>query len=86
MKKFCEYCNKKVDTTIKDVWETYQWKDSQFVINTKVRYCNCCGNQIFDERLDQKTLRRLKEMYQSRKEFEAYCKVLEENGIELPLL
>lgn len=53
---YCPNCNADVKTTIRKVKETYPVKGDDITIEVKVRYCDICGEEIWDEQLDSQSL------------------------------
>lgn len=53
---YCPKCEAEVESTIREVLETYPVKGEQITINAHVRFCNCCGTDIWDDELDEKNL------------------------------
>lgn len=54
--KFCESCNKNVQTNIIKKKETYSVKGTDITVIANVMVCAECGEEIFNEALDQATL------------------------------
>lgn len=63
MKKFCEYCGRETETTVRPTIENYNWKGENIIVKSMIRFCDRCGSEMFDEELDQKTLEKVKEIY-----------------------
>lgn len=70
MRKFCEKCNRIVETTVVTRHETYNVFGEPVETDTKVRICTYCGNDLFDEKLDDATLRRVRNEYRKRHQTE----------------
>lgn len=54
--KFCESCNKNVQTNIVKKKETYSVKGTDITVIANVMICAECGEEMFNEALDQATL------------------------------
>lgn len=54
--KFCESCNKNVQTNIIKKKETYSVKGTDITVIANVMVCAECGEEMFNEALDQATL------------------------------
>lgn len=54
--KFCESCNKNVQTNIVKKKETYSVKGTDITVIANVMVCAECGEEMFNEALDQATL------------------------------
>lgn len=61
--KFCESCNKNVQTNIIKRKETYSVKGTEITVVANVMVCAECGEEIFNEALDQATLVSVFEKY-----------------------
>lgn len=55
-KIFCLKCKKMRSYTIKTEEETYPVKGENITIQAKVSYCNCCGEQLLNEEVDNENL------------------------------
>ena len=56
MKKYCEECNKEVETKIITKKETYNVYGEQIEVEAQIRVCIECGEEFFCEELDNATL------------------------------
>lgn len=72
MTTFCEYCDKFVNTHIKEYSDTIKVKGQDIEITAKGAYCNECGKRLFDRDLDNDAL------------LMAYHKYREINGLLQP--
>ena len=63
MKKYCEKCNKEVETKIVMKSETYTVHGESIQVDAKVCVCNECGEELFDEELDNDTLLKVFDEY-----------------------
>lgn len=61
--KFCESCNKNVQTNIIKKKETYSVKGTDVTVIANVMVCAECGEEMFNEALDQATLVSVFEKY-----------------------
>ena len=66
MKKYCEKCNKEVETTIVTKKESYTVHGETIDVDAKVRVCKACGEELFDEELDNATLLAVYKKYHER--------------------
>lgn len=53
---FCPICNTETTSTIKSQEETYSVKGEHITINAQIRFCDCCGSDIWDDCLDEQNL------------------------------
>lgn len=53
---FCPICNEKHNGIMKMKEETYPVKGEDITIAAKVMYCECCGNEVWDEAFDSQNL------------------------------
>ena len=53
---YCPHCASDVETHVREISETYPVKGEDITINAHVRFCNCCGKDIWDEKLDSQNL------------------------------
>lgn len=56
MMDYCEVCEKEVETKIVDRKETYKVYGEPIEVVAKVKVCTECGEELFCEELDEKTL------------------------------
>lgn len=59
MTRFCEECNKLVDTTKKEMRITHHVKGVEITIDAEVMVCNECGEEVFDEETNNEILRNI---------------------------
>jgi YgiT-type zinc finger domain-containing protein len=59
MKRYCPGCDKERETEIVLREEAYSVKGKWIIIKAKVRVCTVCGEDVFDEALDNATLKRV---------------------------
>lgn len=62
-KEYCPNCKKMVDTRITEKYETLNVRGQEITLKVKVRICLECGNSIFDEELDDETLKMFYDEY-----------------------
>ncbi len=55
---YCPKCNADVETTVREVLETYPVKGESITVKALVRFCNVCGEDLWDEELDEQNLLR----------------------------
>lgn len=53
---YCPRCGTEVESTIRKVFETYPVKGENITIQAHVRFCNCCGADLWDDDLDDANL------------------------------
>lgn len=53
---YCPKCENEVESTIREVTETYPVKGENITIQAHVRFCNCCGTALWDDDLDEANL------------------------------
>lgn len=53
---YCPKCAADVETTVREVTETYPVKGEEITIKAQVRSCGICGEDIWDETLDARNL------------------------------
>lgn len=63
---FCPKCEADVETTVREIDETYTVKGEDITIKAKVRFCATCGEDIWDEELDSQNLLRAYTEYRAR--------------------
>lgn len=63
---YCPKCEAEVESTIRDVLETYPVKGEKITVNARVRFCKCCGTDVWDEELDEKNLLDAFEKYRKK--------------------
>ncbi len=63
---FCPYCNAEHEGTIRVQQETYPVKGENVTITARVRVCNACGNELWDDQLDSKNLKAAFAIYRNR--------------------
>lgn len=56
MTTFCEYCDKFVNTHVKEYSDIIKVKGQDIEITAKGAYCNECGKRLFDRDLDNEAL------------------------------
>lgn len=66
--QFCDYCNKNVQTNIIKKKETYSVKGQEITVIANVMTCAECGEELFNEALDQATLVSVFEKYNELQE------------------
>lgn len=55
-KYYCLYCDTYTTTTVKEVDERYPVLGKDIVIKANVRFCDNCGESLWDDQLDSKNL------------------------------
>jgi len=53
---YCPKCKAEVESTVREISETYPVKGEGITIKAQVRFCNVCGEDIWDDELDSKNL------------------------------
>lgn len=53
---YCPNCDAEVSTTVRTISETYPVKGEDITIDAHVRFCDCCGSDLWDEQLDSQNL------------------------------
>lgn len=53
---YCPKCEIDVNSTIKEITETYFVKGEEITIKARVRFCEDCGEDIWDDELDAENL------------------------------
>ena len=53
---YCFQCNAEVESEVRTVQKTYPVKGEEITINATVRFCKCCGTDLWDDELDEKNL------------------------------
>lgn len=66
MEKYCDSCQKMVVTRILNTNETYEIFGEKIDVDAKVRTCLECGEQLYDEELDNVTLVNAYNIYRQR--------------------
>lgn len=62
---YCFNCRKQVETEIRNISETYAVRGEDITIDSCVRFCKVCGDEMFDETLDGKNLKSAYDKYRS---------------------
>ncbi len=63
---YCPNCDSEVESTVRVISETYPVKGENITIEAHVRFCACCGNDLWDEQLDAQNLLDAFAEYRSR--------------------
>ncbi len=53
---YCPKCETDVKTTVREVFETYPVKGEDITIKSQIRFCDACGEDIWDDELDSENL------------------------------
>lgn len=53
---YCPNCDSEVRSSVRVVSEVYPVKGEDITIEAHVRFCDCCGTDLWDERLDSRNL------------------------------
>lgn len=53
---YCPNCDSEVKTIVREVPETYPVKGENISVNARVRFCTCCGADLWDEELDEQNI------------------------------
>ena len=63
MNKYCENCDRDVDTKIVTKDEEFIVQGEKILVNTRVCVCKSCGEELFDPDLDNETLNKVYDKY-----------------------
>lgn len=63
---YCPCCKRYVASTVRTVPETYPVKGEDTTIKAKVRFCNHCGADIWDDELDPINLENAYSIYRQK--------------------
>lgn len=63
---YCPNCDSDVESTVRIISETYPVKGEDVTITAHVRFCNCCGSDIWDDELDAMNLLNAFETYRHK--------------------
>ncbi len=63
---YCEKCDDFVEYEVKRKDEIYTVKGEEIEIESKVAYCQECGEEIFHEELDKENQRKFFDIYRER--------------------
>ena len=66
MKDYCEKCEKYVDTEIKSRKETFNVCGDNITLDASVMVCAECGEELFNEQLDETTLLNAYNLYRKK--------------------
>ena len=66
MEKFCEECQKKVETKIVKKLEEYIVYGEKITVNADVMVCSVCNEEMFNEQLDNETLTKAYDLYRQK--------------------
>lgn len=69
---YCPKCGVDVETTVREVLETYPVKGEDITVKAQVRFCTACGEDLWDEELDAQNL------------LDAYTQYREKHGLLQP--
>lgn len=64
--KFCVACMEDQNYEVRKVMETYPVKGESITIEANVTYCNVCGEQIWDQELDDENLVKAFRIYREK--------------------
>lgn len=53
---YCEHCNNNTGTEVKKSYETFMVRGESINVSTEVRFCINCGEKVYDEILDNKSI------------------------------
>lgn len=53
---YCPNCDSDVESAVRTITETYPVKGKSVTIEAHVRFCECCGKDLWDEELDSQNL------------------------------
>ena len=59
MRTYCPKCNKLSETNIQSMDEVFEIKGEKITVTSEVAICNVCGNKVFNQKLDDKTLEKI---------------------------
>ncbi len=62
---YCPKCETEVKSTEREVVETYPVKGEEITIKARVRFCDVCGEDIWDDKLDSENLLRAYAAYRA---------------------
>lgn len=63
---YCSHCERDVESVVLTVPETYPVKGEDITIDAQVRFCGCCGGDIWDEDLDPRNLEMAYSIYRQK--------------------
>ncbi|MBQ7926145.1 MAG: DUF4065 domain-containing protein [Lachnospiraceae bacterium] len=66
MRKYCEECGREVETKIVSRQETYMVCGETVEVNAQIKVCVNCGEDFYDEELDEITLLKAYNIYRQR--------------------
>lgn len=53
---YCPNCAAEVNTIVREVTEIYPVKGENIAVNARVRFCTCCGTDLWDDELDDQNI------------------------------
>ncbi len=62
---YCPKCETEVESTVREVVETYPVRGEEITIKARVRFCAVCGEDIWDDKLDSENLLRAYAAYRA---------------------
>lgn len=65
---WCVYCEEEVPHREQIRKETYQVKGKDIEVDAVVSFCKKCGREIWNEKEDSKTIKRVLDLYKERYE------------------
>ena len=63
---YCPNCATEVNTIVREVTENYPVKGEDISVNARVRFCACCGVELWDDELDGQNLLEAYAMYRQK--------------------
>lgn len=63
---YCPCCKDNVESSVRTIGETYPVKGEGITIDAQVRFCDRCGNDIWDDELDPQNLERAYSIYRQK--------------------
>lgn len=66
MKCYCPACDATVNVKVVDKKETFPVRNEDITINSKVKICTFCGNELFDHELDDMNIRNVYDAYREK--------------------
>jgi putative zinc finger/helix-turn-helix YgiT family protein len=81
---YCPQCDLDVETRVENKKEVYSVRGEDILTDCAVRICNVCNTPLFDENLDEGTLKKVYDLYREKHNIfssEEICEVREKYGL-----
>lgn len=63
---YCPHCKRNVESSVRAISETYPVRGEDITIEAQVRFCDCCGVDVWDKDLDPQNLEMAYSIYRQK--------------------